>query len=254
LEVGVKSRIGALVAAGWLTTLGVVAYGAGGPKKTAETCAVDDDCSRGHCYTKQNGEKVCVDCSPSTINDYRGQIQRYCKDEPTSCERAPSTAEVPEAFYKIRLENVERCITARDRENRECWNGGDDGHKTALDQAERIRKNCYDDLNTRKGLGTIYTCSDSTYSSRASEVDSACTKQDASACNSWSKDDSIVSCSDIEDALKRVSRCVEAVDRLDSDCLDRLSRDRENQISDAKKGVDVCKDVLNYKKDKKLCK
>lgn len=68
---------------------------AGGPKKTAESCTKDDDCSRGHCYTKQNGDKVCVDCSSSDIGNYRGQIQRYCKDEPRGCTNIPSTDEAP---------------------------------------------------------------------------------------------------------------------------------------------------------------
>lgn len=231
----------------------VTAYAAGGTKKTAEACTDDNECSRGHCYKKQNGDKVCVDCSSSEINDYRGQVQRYCKDEPRGCTNIPSTEEAPEEYFKVRIENGERCIAARDNENRRCWDGGDSGHKEALDQTERAKRNCYDELNTRKGNGGIYTCSDSTYSSRASDANSACTSY-GRACAEYSKDDKVIECSKLDDAMKATAKCVENVERLDSDCLPRLSRQRETQFGNAKKAYDVCKEILEYKKDKKLCK
>jgi len=49
-----------------------------------------------------------VDCSPSTIADYRGQIQKYCKDEPRKCDNIPSTEEAPEDYFEVRIENGER--------------------------------------------------------------------------------------------------------------------------------------------------
>lgn len=159
---------------------------------------------------------------------------------------------MPESFFKVRIESGDRCIRARDDENRRCWDGGDDGHKQALDEAERSRKNCYDELSTRNGNGGIYTCSDSTYSSRASDTESACSGY-GRGCEAWSKDDKVVSCSDIEDMMKKAGRCVEAVERLDSDCLPRLSGRREAQFREGKKTYDVCKEILDYKKDKKLC-
>ena len=54
--------------------------------------------------------------------------------------------------------------------------------------------------------------------------------------------------------MKTVNRCIEYVERLDSDCLPSLSRSREVQYKSAKGAYDSCKDVLGYKKDKKLCK
>lgn len=243
-----------MAVAGAIAVTGVAAvYAAGGAKKTAETCSVDDDCARGHCYTKQSGDKVCVDCSASEISDYRGQISRYCKSEPRSCSSLPGTHEISEEWFKTRIENGDRCVTARDNENRRCWDGGDSGHRQAVDEAERARRNCYDEANTRKGDGRIYTCSDSTYSSRVNDVDRYCGDY-GRACESWAKDDSQVSCRDIEDAGTKTNRCVEAVERIDSDCLPRLSSLRESQFGKAKKAYDYCKEVLSYKKDKGLCK
>jgi hypothetical protein len=126
------------------------------------------------------------------------------------------------------------------------------GASRCVDQAERAKRNCYDELNTRKGNGGIYTCSDSTYSSRISDVNSVCAY--GRACDEWSKDDKVVECNKIEDAMKATSKCVEAVERLDRDCLPRLSRSRDSQFGNAKKAYDACKAVLDYKKDKKLCK
>lgn len=249
-----KTRTWILAGGLLLATGAVTVYAAGGTKKTAGACSVDDDCARGHCYTKQSGDKVCVDCSASDINDYRGQIARYCKEEPRSCTSGlPQTPEVAEDYFKVRIESGDRCIRARDDENRRCWDGGDQGHKDAVDQAETARKNCYDELNTRRGDGRIYTCSDSTYSSRADDAERACSNY-GQACESWSKDDAQVSCRDLEDAMEKADKCVDAVERLDSDCLPRLSSRRESQFGKAKKAYDYCKEVLIYKKDKSLCK
>ena len=73
-------------------------------------------------------------------------------------------------------------------------------------------------------------------------------------CDAWSKDDKVVNCSEIEDAMKKTSKCVEAIERLDSDCIPRMSSRRDAQFRDGKKASDTCKEVLDYKKDKKLCK
>jgi len=246
-------QIRAWLVGGWCLAAAVTAFASGGAKKTAETCTDDSECARGHCYTKKNGDKVCVDCSPSTISDYRGQIKRFCKDEPRKCDNIPATEEASEDYFKIRIENGERCITARDRENRECWDGADAGHREQLDDAEKVKKNCYDELNTRRGNGGIYTCSESTYSSRASDANNACSSY-GNACDEWSKDDTVVDCGKIESTRDTVNKCIEAVERLDSDCLPRLSSRRESQFGKAKKAYDTCKEILDFKKDKKLCK
>ncbi len=238
---------------GVIVALGITVYAAGGSKRTAETCTDDNECNRGHCHTKQDGNKACVECSSSEISDYRGQIKRYCKEEPRKCSDVPRTDEAPESYFKIRIEHGDRCISARDNENRRCWDGGDSDHKQALDEAERSRKNCYDELGTRNGNGGIYNCSESTYSSRASDVESAC-KDYGRGCDAWFKDDKPVACNDIEQVMKKTARCVETVEKIDSDCLPRLSGRREAQFRDGKRAYDFCKEVLEFKKDKKLCK
>lgn len=64
----------------------------------------------------------------------------------------------------------------------------------------------------------------------------------------------MVDCGEIESAIDKTNKCVVAVEKLDSDCLPRLRRKREKQFGDAKSAWDKCKDILAYKKDKKLCK
>ena len=54
--------------------------------------------------------------------------------------------------------------------------------------------------------------------------------------------------------MKDTSKCIESLERLDSDCLPRLSRQREAQFNRAKQNYDTCKEILEDKKDKKLCK
>lgn len=238
----------------WIVALGITVYAAGGSKRTSEECKDDNECARGHCYQRKNSsQKVCVDCSASTISDFRGQTDRYCKDEPRSCDSIPRTSEVSDRYFTVRIENGDRCIAARKNEASQCWDGGDQTHRDVVNQAERARKTCYDEQYTRRGTGGVYECSDSTYSDRAREADDACAAVNR-GCEEWSKDDKVVNCRDLEDAMARANRCVVGVERLDSDCLPRLSSHREGQFSRGKRAYDHCKDVLAYKNSNKLCK
>lgn len=246
-------RLASLFCGAFLVMTISPAYSAGGSKKTSEQCKEESECYRGHCYTKKDGGKVCVDCSPSDIDNFRGQIDRYCKQEPRGCQDVPKTEEAAEAYFTARIDNGERCIAARKEENSRCWDGSDQGHRDAVDLAESTRRICYDQLNTRKGNGGIYTCSESTYSSQSRDVEDACGAY-GKGCDEWSKDSQIVNCRDIEDAMKKADKCVSTVERLDSDCLPRLSSRRESQFSRAKKAFDACKDTLSYKNSNKLCK
>jgi hypothetical protein len=237
-------------------TLGVlivtaVAYAAGS-KKPNEECKVDDECRKGHCYTKKSdGKQVCVDCSSSTISGYRNLVQEWCKEKKRAC-KGSSELEVAESYYTTRIEANEKCIRAKD-ENKDCWDEGDDGHKRAVIEAETALNTCNSDFSTRKSDGTIYKCSDSTYSSKAADATSYCNAY-GNACDSMSRDSTPVDCGEIEKSMKKTDMCVVAIERLDSDCLPRLSRKRENQFGKAKTAYDKCKEILAYKKDNKLCK
>jgi hypothetical protein len=54
--------------------------------------------------------------------------------------------------------------------------------------------------------------------------------------------------------MKRAEKCVSAVERLDSDCLPRLSHNRETQFARGKRAYDACKDILAHKRSGKFCK
>jgi hypothetical protein len=205
------SRKGLVVLGLTIMTVAVTVY-AGGSKRTSETCVDDSECARGHCHTKEDGNKVCVDCSSSKISDTRGQIKSFCKDSqsyPRKCDVIPGKFEAAEQFFKIRIENGDKCVAARREENGSCWDGANQGHRDAVDEAERGRANCYSELSTRQGNGGIYTCSDSTYASEVSDVDNYCSSY-GNACSEWSRDDKPVNCSDIESGADRpMSRCLE---------------------------------------------
>ena len=232
-------------------SVAVTAY-AVSKKKASEPCTENSEC-KGHCYKKKNGNKVCVDCSSSDISSARGRIARYCKSEPRKCTGISATSEVSEDFFEDRIKSGDECIKARKYENDRCWDDGDDGHQRAVKEAEKSRKNCYDEWSKRKSNGFLYTCSDSTYKSKSRDVDRYCSSY-GKGCEKWSKNDDVVDCDDIEDAMEKVDKCVDAVESLDSSCLPRLSRPRESQWEKAQKSFDHCKAVLRYKKDKKLCK
>lgn len=232
-------------------SVAVTAY-AVSKKRASESCTTDSEC-KGHCYKKQSGDKVCVDCSSSTINSARGRIERYCKSEPRTCTSIPATSEVSEAFFADRIKSGDECIDTRKDENEDCWDGGDEGHKQAVKEAEKARRNCYDEWNNRKSSGFLYTCSDSTYNSKSRDADGYCSAY-GKGCQQWSKNEDVVDCDDIEDTLEKVDKCVNAVESLDSACLPRLNRSREKQWKQAQESLDYCKAVLSHKQSKKLCK
>lgn len=212
-----------------------------------------NECRKGHCYTKKSdGNQVCVDCSSSTISSYRDDVQELCKEVKRAC-KGSQDAEVAESYYTTRIEANEKCIKARKGENKDCWDDGDDTHKRAQAEAEAALSTCNNDFSSRKSDGTTYTCSESTYSSRASDAQSAC-GDFGNACDSMSKDSTPVDCREIEKSLEKTDKCVVAIEKLDSDCLPKLSRKRENQFGKAKTAYDKCKEILAYKKDKSLCK
>lgn len=96
----------------------------------------------------------------SKISDTRGQTDKFCKnaaDHPRKCDSIPKTDEAAENYFTIRIENGDKCIAVRKDENGSCLDGGNQGHRDQVDEAERGRRNCYDELNTRKGNGGIYT-------------------------------------------------------------------------------------------------
>ena len=247
---GAKAVVVGLIL-GTLVTVGIAA----GSKKPGEDCANDDECRKGHCYTRRtDSRKVCVDCSSSAINGYRDAVEEWCKDQDNkrAC-KGSQQLEVAENYYTFRISNGEKCIRARKDENKECWDDGDDGHKRAASEAETALRKCEDEFKDRKSDGTTYNCSDSTYTSEASDAQNYCSAW-GNACDSFSKDSNVVDCGEIEKAMDKTNKCVVSVEKLDSDCLPRLSRKREKQFGDAKTAYDKCKDVLSYKRDKKLCK
>lgn len=229
-----------------------VAYAAGGDKKLNEECKSDSECKHGHCYKKKSGDKVCVNCSSSTISSARYNIQKWCKDEPSTCKTLPSTPEIAEEFFEDRIKANEECIKARKHENERCWGGGDSGHREAVTIAERKRETCRNKMNTHKGLGKLYNCSDSTYNSKSSDVKRYCSAY-GDACKKWKKDDKVVDCDDIDDVVDDVDDCVEKIKSLDSSCLPRLSEARKKQLDAAESQRKYCKEVLEYKKSKSLC-
>ncbi len=242
-----RIRVGLL---GLGVLLAATAYAAG-TKKTAEECQDKDDCEKGHCYTKKDNSQVCVDCSASEIARYRADIQRYCKEEPRGCKATAD--EVAEEYFTTRIKNGEKCIEARDEENKRCWDGGDQGHQDAVTEAENAKKNCEGKLAQRKASGGLYDCPDREYEKKAEAVEKACEAY-GHGCSTFKTDKAVVDCDAIEALMKKADLCVDAVDELDKDCLPKTSKKREKQFGEAVKAYDYCKKILEHKKKNKLCK
>lgn len=59
-------------------SVAVTAY-AVSKKRASESCTADNEC-KGHCYKKLSGDKVCVDCSSSTINSHPCRLRKIVRE------------------------------------------------------------------------------------------------------------------------------------------------------------------------------
>jgi hypothetical protein len=233
----------------------IVVYAAG-TKRPNEACTADDECRAGHCYTKKtDSNQVCVDCSPSEISNYRNDVTAWCKGPQRACKES-QTWEVAESYYTSRIEAGEKCVNARTVENKECWAGGDASHDDTVGAAriaQEVLNSCINDYNGHQNKNTIYTCTDSTYASLAASERSSC-RDYGNACSSMSMDSAQVDCREIEKAMAKPGNCISAIQKLESDCLPRLSSRRQDVLDPAKAAYDNCKEILSFKKENGLCK
>jgi hypothetical protein len=221
-------------------------------KKPNEACTDDSEC-KGHCYTKKSdGTKVCVDCDPNTIEETRREISKF-KETPKPCPTCQQD-EVSEDIYKTSIEAYKSGIEWRKKENEKCWDGGNQGHKDAVEQAENAKRNCEDALSACKDKGLTFTCSESTYNSKNADTQTNCTDDMDRLCDGWSKDATKVDCRAIEEMRSKADRCKSVIDSLKSTCLDRLSERRQRQRDKADKGYYYCNDLVQYKQSNSACK
>ncbi|CAN5331827.1 hypothetical protein BH23BAC1_BH23BAC1_17810 [soil metagenome] len=77
------------------------------------------------------------DCTEERHRELQDEVDRQCKKNKRACDSSQDCATLKS--YKRRNE---KCARARKKINKECFNGGDPGHRQAEKEAERAAKKC----------------------------------------------------------------------------------------------------------------
>jgi len=84
-------------------------------------------------------------CTDARRRELQDEVIRNCKSDKFHCTGGMLCPEL-----LIRIERAEACMKARRMINRECFGGGDAGHKTAELAAGSARANCYTFFRAKK--------------------------------------------------------------------------------------------------------
>lgn len=195
-------------------------------KSVNESCSADSDCRSGHCVTVRGGDRKCSNCEQSKLDDLTRTVDDKCKDFDSgifgysALEREfGSRNEVSLVVLNYRAKYVRECLEARTNRENACWDGGDSGHKT---QIEELRKTLnylqgVIDEKTRYNLG--YTCEPDKYEDLQEDIDDECKEVDDLFAKYGRDDGKEVSCSDINGLIDKLIDCREALEDMVDDCF-----------------------------------
>lgn len=231
-----------------------------------EYCTEHDQCLDGKCDKSRHecercpsrGEETCHfpgTCDASDARTMQEAVHRICDTGCSSCQELGSTSNQREVQCQPILrtiETCEKCLEARDRLMQQCYRGGDDRHTQHRRAVAENRDRCKDLLGAKKGNNLCISCSQSDYESYDRDKRQACEKKHE--CDEQ-QNDAQVDCRSIEDRYNHGKECLKAIEYLKDRCFDgRMSSFRLSERQEVEKRTEHCKNVLEYKKDKKYCR
>lgn len=228
-------------------------------KKGGEHCEKDSECetkvcSSGKCdpCPDRNNCPPPGTCSDSEQSSYQNEVTRWCKGPERKCpDSSFNEDEIDCSDLKARFEVAENCVKARDDAMQRCFKGGDDRHRNERSTAAGVRDHCRELTSYKRGVHACYHCSHSDYDSYRNDQRRACEKP--MNCDER-RDDAKVHCSKIEEKWQNGKECLKAQNYTVDRCFDgRRNSRRERWQKEAERAVENCKEVLDYKRDKKLC-
>lgn len=240
--------------------------------KVNEECGAMPCESGLYCVELKSGKKKCSECDQSTLNGLTDKVEDCCKafgkgwtpessDEYQAALAADGRVLV-DVFDKM-LESAKKCKEAREYREDRCWKGGDDEHKTAINQVkesiERMSAHKYKMISDRRvyyGSKSYYDSRLSTFKSKASlnfpDIDQKLTLIEKDL-----NDGKKVNCSDIEGYSNDCERCVDAGKDLlydgFSNSNDKFPDEYSVPYGKAQELLKKAKALLETAKSKSLC-
>lgn len=242
-------------------------------KKVNEQCE-QMACESGlYCVETRDNKKKCSTCDQNKLNGYSNAVDNYCKTfgegwTPESSDEykqaLASDGRVLVDVYDKLLEAAKQCKEARTKRESECWKGGDDDHKKALDQVSSSIGRISDHKNKMIGDRRVYYGSIGTYRDRMSTFKSKCDlnfpdiNQQLDILNNAQNKGDKVSCPDIEKPSNDCERCYDAAKDLLNDGFSNSSYkfpyEYEQTYKKAEETLKKGKELLSTVKGKNLCK
>jgi Novel toxin 16 len=223
---GIKRHERSMVSGLATLVLALLSANALAAKDVNESCEADADCDSGHCVTVKDGGKKCSDCDQDKLGSLTSGVDEKCKDFDSgifgysALEREfGSRNEVSLVQLNYRAKYVKECLDARSNRENTCWDGGDSGHKTQIDELKKTisyLQGLIDD-KSRNNLG--YNCEPDKYDDLQEDIDDNCEDVDEDFARYGMDDGKETSCSDLDDLIDESIDCREALEDMADNCF-----------------------------------
>lgn len=250
-------------------------------KKANDPCSNDAECGKKYyCVeVKVNGvkKKVCSTCNQSTLDRYTAKVQDCCKtlENAYSVESSQDyknaftrDKKIEAAVFDIMIEKAEACIKAREERDLICFEGGDGGHNTQVNQVQNTIKDIIAKSRNHSGKRELIYCSKDDYEDALDDYESKCQVRNARFfvdIKEKIRDMRVdyngnkkIDCSALEKYMKQCYECYETTKDLLEDCFDgndlyfpKNFREKMNEVKPLFEDADK---LLDNIKSKKLCK
>jgi hypothetical protein len=241
------------------------------PKAINEPCH-EMVCEAGlFCVQLKDETEKCAACNQGDLDGYSRDVDEKCSKgwTPDSSEKyrdaTASDKRVLVDVFDLMLSTAKDCRTARAYREQRCWNGGDQGHREAIDKVDESIQRISDMKNECIRTKLVYYGSVDTYKSRLSTFNSKCTqdinigatKSKLDDMNQEQNDGKKINCSDIEQHGDNLARCYAAATDLLNDGFagssDKFPGEYAEILRQADQTGKQAKDLLSTVNDKSLC-
>ena len=195
-------------------------------KYVNESCSADSECRSGYCVTTKGGERKCSDCDQTRLENFTRTVDDKCKDIDSGIfgysdlvRDFGSKNEVSLVVLNYRATYVKACLDARVEREHTCWNDGDSGHRTQIEDLRKALNYLQGLIDEKTRYKLAYNCEPDRFADTQEDIDSNCRDIDDLFARYGMDDGKEVSCSDINNLIEKAIDCREALEYMESNCF-----------------------------------
>ncbi len=243
-----------------------------------EACGPNKLCDQGlYCVKVEPDDDtqydyVCCECDQSKLSGYTAKKKECCKAEliagidrnPGFKESTARDGRVAVVAFDEIAENIKKCREARTAREEACWDGGNPGHKQAIEQLRNQNSNLASDKRDWISDKKVFYTTKSAYESALSNFNYKCPlsrtetiKDKVEDMQDDFEDKKPVDCDALEDYIEECEKCQdEAEDFLDdcfNDNVSNMPLEYFNMFDKSGTVWKQAKDLLSKVKSASLC-